>query len=780
MLKINKILRGVLYALLLISTSLTYAQSDLTQTLRGRVSDAVTNAPIPSAVVVLSKMTGKTTTVVARYEVNDGLFRFEKTAVGRYDVSAQCVGFQTITLSNVVVETGKETVIDLKMAASTTLLDSFEVRSTTTEIAKIGLAQSVNMETLQRLPANFNDVARMLTTVAGVSAETDAANHIAIRGISPNAMQWFLEGSEIVNPNHLSNAGTIGDRATQNGGGVSIFSTQVVERADFYKGSTPTGYGNALAGAVDVRFRNGNNERQETSLGLGLIGLDVATEGAFSQNSKASYLVNYRYSTVGLLSKLGVALGDEATAFQDFSFKMNFPTRVWGDFAVFGMSGASENVFVHKKRSDWETQKDSQDIKFKNNMGAVGATHSMYFNNNTSWQTTAALSALQGNRLAVGFNALDQVVQVLDFNNIHRKFFVKTQVNHQFRSNVLTIGAVIKNEFVDNRDSFITQNFRGRGNLSKGEGMFYMPFADFSSKIGKKWAYSLGVRGTYFSFTENVSIEPTAMLQRQLRKNESLKLTYTRQSQMLPPALYFSAFYRRVLSKSEFKFTESDNFNLTYDKRLANNAQLSLTAFGQFYNNVYNFGGGFGSASWSVFDNIDDLGQQIGLDGKAQTIGFELNIHQNNKNGLFWQINATLFDASYKSNNGYNYKRPLAYNSNFIANAYIGKEWALGSRQNRFLGIGSRTILRGGNQPISNSVSSYDFTQKRVGNYFRSDLNVYVKRNRKNWSSTLQLDIQNVTNRENEQYYYFDSFTQKQAPQYQLGLLPNLSYKVAF
>lgn len=780
MLKINKILRGSICGLLLTITSLTYAQSDLTQTLRGHVSDAVTNAPIPSATVILLKTNEKTTTVVARYEATNGVFRFEKTAVGRYDVSAQCVGFQTITLSNVVVETGRETVIDLKMAASTTLLDSVEVRSTTTEIAKIGLAQSVNMETLQRLPANFNDVARMLTTVVGVSAETDAANHIAIRGISPNAMQWFLEGSEIVNPNHLSNAGTIGDRATQNGGGVSIFSTQVIERADFYKGSTPTGYGNALAGAVDVRFRNGNNERQETSLGIGLIGLDVATEGAFSKNSKASYLVNYRYSTVGLLSKLGVALGDEATAFQDFSFKMNFPTLVWGDFAVFGMSGASENVFVHKKRADWATQKDSQDIKFKNNMGAIGATHSMRFNKNTSWQTTAALSALQGNRLAVGFNALDQVVQVFDFNNIHRKLFVKTQVNHQFRSNILSVGMVIKNEFVNNRDSFRTQTFRGLGNVSKGEGMFYMPFADFSSKIGKKWAYSLGVRGTYFSFTENVSIEPTAMLQRQLRKNESLKLTYTRQSQMLPPALYFSSYYQKFAKSGELKFTESDNFNLVYDKRLANNAQLSLTAFGQFYKNVYNFSRDFGFGNWSIFDNIDGLGDAIGTDGKAQTVGFELNIHQNNKNGLFWQINATLFDASYNGTYFDKYKRPLAYNSNFIANAYIGKEWTLGNRQNRFLGIGSRTILRGGNQPIVYNGFNYNLNQKKVGNYFRSDLNIYVKRNRKNWSSTLQLDIQNVTNRDNEQYYYFDNFTKKQTPQYQLGLLPNLSYKVSF
>jgi Carboxypeptidase regulatory-like domain/TonB-dependent Receptor Plug Domain len=419
MLKINKLLRGSFWTILLSFTASSYAQNELTQTLRGQVLDAVTNAPIPSATVILSKKNDATTTDT------EGVFRFEKTAVGRYDVSVRCIGFQSVMLANVVVESGKETVLDLKLTASTTLLDSFEVRSTTTEIAKIGLAQSVNMETLQRLPANFNDVARMLTTVAGVSAESDGANHISVRGLTPNALQWFLEGAEIVNPNHLSNAATQGDRATQNGGGVSIFSTQVLERADFYKGTTPTDYGNALGGAIDVRFRNGNNERQETTLGIGLIGLDAATEGVFSKKSKASYLINYRYSTVGLLSKLGVALGDEASAFQDVSFKLTFPTRKLGDFAIFGMGGISENVFEHKKRVDWKTQKDSQDITFKNSMGVIGATHSMRLNAHTNWQTVAALSALESSRLAVGLSALELPVSVYDFNNIHRKFFIK-------------------------------------------------------------------------------------------------------------------------------------------------------------------------------------------------------------------------------------------------------------------------------------------------------------------------------------------------------------------
>jgi hypothetical protein len=774
MLKTGKILRGGWLAVFLVFTTLSNAQNELTQTIRGRVVDAVTGAPIPSvAVSVSDKMEKKETDT-------EGAFRFDKMTVGRYNISLKCLGFQSLTLQNIAIESGKETVLELKMTASNTLLDSFEVRSTTTALAKIGLAESVNMETLQRLPANFSDVARMLTTVAGVSSETDAANHISVRGLSPNALQWFLEGAEIVNPNHLSNAGTIGDRATQNGGGVSIFSTQVLERADFYKGSTPTDFGNALGGAVDVRFRNGNDEHRETTLGIGLIGLDVATEGVLSKKSKASYLVNYRYSTVGLLSKLGVPLGDEATAFQDISFKLHFPTQKLGDFSVFGMGGISENIFVHKKRDKWLSQKDSQDIAFRNNMGVVGLSHSIRLNQHMNWQTVAALSALEGSRIATGFNASERIVEVTDFRNVQRKIFVKTQLNQAFQAGVLSVGMVIKNEFLDNRDSLKFATAKYATNISRGQGMFYMPFADFSGKFGVKWAYSVGVRANYFSLTKRLSVEPTGMIQRHLRDNESLKLTYSRQSQTLPPSLYFSLFYQVALQNTRFDFTKSDNLSLTYTRRFANDVQFSATAFGQFYRNVPYFqSDNFEFQYWSVLDNFDNLGNQIGLNGLAQSVGVEANIYQNNNNGWFWQLNATLFDATFKSDAKAT-SRPLAYNSRFMANGYFGKEWTLGSRRNRFLGVGSRTILRGGNVQRFEGNYFLGSPSKQIKPYFRSDLNVYVKRNRKNWSSTLQLDIQNVTNKANEQYYYYDAFLGKTTPQYQLGLLPNLSYRISF
>ncbi len=39
--------------------------------------------------------------------------------------------------------------------------------------------------------------------------------------------------------------------------------------------------------------------------GVGLMGTDFTLEGPFKKGYAGSYLVNYRYSTIGLLQKLG-------------------------------------------------------------------------------------------------------------------------------------------------------------------------------------------------------------------------------------------------------------------------------------------------------------------------------------------------------------------------------------------------------------------------------------------------------------------------------------------
>jgi len=64
--------------------------------------------------------------------------------------------------------------------------------------------------------------------------------------------------------------------------------------------------------------------------------------------------------------------------------------------------------------------------------------------------------------------------------------------------------------------------------------------------------------------------------------------------------------------------------------------------------------------------------------------------------------------------------------------------------------------------------------------YFWFDFRISVKRNYKNLTSTLAIDIQNASNRQNVGGQYFDAANGAIKYWYQSPLIPILSYKIEF
>ena len=98
-----------------------------------------------------------------------------------------------------------------------------------------------------------------------------------------------------------------------------------------------------------MRMREGARDGMHFTGQIGLLGIDGAVEGPMGQHKDASYLVNYRYSTLGLLSSMGVDLSDEVISFQDLSFHLKWPVGKSGSVSFFGMGGMSSNIFETKR-----------------------------------------------------------------------------------------------------------------------------------------------------------------------------------------------------------------------------------------------------------------------------------------------------------------------------------------------------------------------------------------------------------------------------------------------
>ena len=195
-------------------------------------------------------------------------------------------------------------------------------------------SRTFSVEEARRFAGAIDDPARMAANYAGVIPASATNNAIIIRGNAPKGILWRLEGIDIPRPNHFSESNVAG------GGGLTIFSGQMLSNSDFFTGAFPSEYSNAFSGVFDLKFRNGNPSKNEHSFQIGVQGIEFSSEGPIIANNGSSYLFNYRYSTMGLVFQLlpETKESNELPIYQDLSFKINYPINK-GAISVWGIGG---------------------------------------------------------------------------------------------------------------------------------------------------------------------------------------------------------------------------------------------------------------------------------------------------------------------------------------------------------------------------------------------------------------------------------------------------------
>jgi hypothetical protein len=291
----------IIIAFLLLCLPIALSAQLLTQTMKGTIVDIDSNNPLIGATVVILEsdpLKGATTD-------SEGRFKIEKVPIGRYNIQVSYVGYVTLFLSEILVTSGKEVVINIGLKQVVMQMNEVTVKGYSQKdkplntMASIS-ARSFSVEETRRYAGGLDDPARLASAFAGVTTGNLQDNGIIIRGNSTKGVSWRLEGVEIPNPNHFD-GGTIAGS-----GFVTVFSSQLLTNSDFYTGAFPAEYGNALAGVFDMKFRNGNSDKRESTIQFGMLGLDISSEGPFVKGKNSTYLFNYRYSTFSLMTLLNL------------------------------------------------------------------------------------------------------------------------------------------------------------------------------------------------------------------------------------------------------------------------------------------------------------------------------------------------------------------------------------------------------------------------------------------------------------------------------------------
>ncbi|SOE22676.1 TonB-dependent Receptor Plug Domain [Spirosomataceae bacterium TFI 002] len=764
-----------LVTIFLAAINISFAQEN--GVLRGSVSDAFSNEKIEKARV---EVIGKD----LRTETNaKGEFEFTQLPLGRIELQISSVGHGTQIIKEILIKAGKTNQLDIYLESEVRQLEEVKVTAASPNLSgAVTSLQSISMEQVMRLPATFYDPARLAFTFPGVANTNDQANGMSIRGNNPNGLQWRLEGLEIVNPNHLANAGTFSDQPAANAGGTNMLSGQMLGNMNFLTGAFPAEYGNALSGVMDMRLRKGNNKEYEHTVQAGLIGVDLSSEGPLSKKNGSSYLINYRYSFTGLLALGGLSFGGETIKFQDLAVNLSFPTKKAGEFSVFAMGGLNSNEFAFDDEDGLgpQEEKDLSVIDYYGKMVAFGGTHQKAFKNNLLWKSALVYSTSSVEREQYipnngGFQDFD-INEILTYTSSIQK---KISTN-----NSLKAGLFLTRNFLDNSSLNVINNERAIVSNT------IQPYFTYTQGLGDKASLVLGLHNVNYLpggsvYDSYSTLEPRLSFAYQISKNLGLNAAYGKHSQL------------SNLRGLEFITPlKSDQFVLNLANTLNNLSKIKAEAFYQINTSTL-----FSSTTGSSFfteTNLNDLfefssardflgNSFTATDGRARNYGVELSYQRYLDKGLFALVNTTLYKSEFEAADGNYYD--TKYSGDFIFNFTIGKEWT--TKKDNIIGANTRIVWMGGfrnyvidvAQSKTKGTTIFDYSQPlldRNPDYFRPDIRVYFRKNKGKKNIMWSLDIQNLANYQNVSYKYYDSFLGEVKTKYQLGMIPMLNYRIEF
>ncbi len=757
-----------------------------TQTIRGTVTDKSSNVPLEYANVILLD------TDPLRGGVTDslGAFYISNVPTGRYTLQVSYLGYHNEVIWEVLVESGKQTVLSISLLENINELDVVVIKPRINKHAALNpfatvSSRMLSVEEASKYAGGFDDPARLASAFAGVASST-GTNGIIVRGNSPRYLQWRMEGVEIPDPNHFSNLRAFG------GGVLTALSSQMLTNSDFFTGAFPSEYNNALSGVFDMAMRKGNNEKTERTIQLGLIGLEASQEGPFRKGGKATYLFNYRYSTLSLLEPV-LPDNAESIKYQDISFKLHFPTKKAGLFSLWGV-GLIDGASAYPKTDslEWFYHDDKQEDIIRQYMGAAGLNHNYFINNSTYIRTTIATTASEVDWKTKALNSTNELTPFSKISNLNRDYSLSTFVNKKF-SPRHTNRTGVKVRYMTynlqlnravNVDDSPSEIVNTRGNTA-----LWSAFSNSSIMLTSKLRMNIGLNGQLFALNNHYTIEPRFGLVQSIGEKQSIGLAYGLHSRLENLNFYFNNSLttgEREVNKN-LDFTKAHHLVLSYDLKLSDIMHLKIEPYYQLLFDVPVIEG----SSFSFINLHTDwfFAEKLMNSGEGRNYGVDLTLERYLSNGFYYLFTASIFDSKYKGGDAV--WRDSRFNRNYVVNFLFGKECKIGHSGQNTLSLNARVTQQGGNRyspvdvPTTLTMKEIVYDESQAFS-LQSDpvLNIHFtiayKINKPKRSSEIALKLINITSQPDFYGYQYNFQTGGIDKDVEKIMIPNLSYKIVF
>ena len=750
--------------ILLLSNQL-FAQS-ITGSVYGRVFDFTTKQPIPFAnVLVLETNFGAAT--------NDaGLFKIENLPVQTYQIRASVIGYNAQIKTDVVVQTGKPTVVNFELIPQAIELDGITVTSDyfRKDPLEVNSIRSFSYEEIRRSPGGFEDVIRALSILPGVAQADAGRNDLIVRGGAPSENLYLINGIEVPNINHFGTQGATG-------GPLSYVNLDFVRETSFSTGGFSALYGDKLSSVLNINLREGREDRfgGKGTISASQFGLNL--EGPITE--KSDFIFSARRSYLDFIFK--AANFSFVPEYYDVLLKADFSPHSQDAFSFLFISAFDNVKFFN---DDADQRFDNSRILGTDQVQYVaGFTYRHLFTNGffnlalsrnyvdyDSRQSDSLLNPIFTNKSKEEENSLraDLVFKLTKTSEINiggTAKLIEADFDILFPNFYTTFG-----------DSLPVTSLKTENTYTK-----FGVYTNYNTLLFNRLTTNVGIRSDIFTaLNKKIYFSPRLSLSYALTDLTNLNFSTGIYNQS-PSYIWLEAFE----SNRDLKMIQANQFVLGFDHRLSADALLKVEAFYKDYKNyptstvrpylvLANTGAGFSGSD----DNYSSFGLEPLVDaGYGKARGVELSIQKKLSDIPYYGIFSFTYSKSdYTSLDGI--ERSGSYDQNWIINLSGGYKF------NEFWEVSSKFRFASGRPytpfNFDGTQNIIDYNTRRIKSTHSLDVRVDKRWYFSGWTLITYVDIQNIYNQSNQNGVRWDRRELRTDESSSIGILPSIGISAEF
>ena len=375
--------------------------------------------------------------------------------------------------------------------------------------------ERIGMKTLNKIPTVFGegDVLKAVLTLPGVKSVGEVSTGFNVRGGSADQNLILFNENTIYNPTHMF-------------GIFSSFNPDIVDNVELFKSSIPVEYGGRVSSVLNVRSKDGDNQKWKGSAGIGLLTSRLHLEGPIAKG-KTSVIAGARttYSDwiLGLIPKDSEYAGGTA-GFSDANlglthhFNENSTLQAFGYYAqdkfVFGQDTTfnyrnynASLLFKHRSSDGGSLNISAGYDHFDNKVAVYGWTQGAY-----DVSTFIRQAFLKGNRkkplgdahtIGYGFHAVG--------------YALDPGIQNPYGEESMIVARSLDREYALEPSVFLSDNWTVTDKLSVEGGArlsgFYMPaskafYMGPEFRLSGKYAFAdnLSLKGGFNTMRQNIHL----------------------------------------------------------------------------------------------------------------------------------------------------------------------------------------------------------------------------------------------------------------------------------